>query len=653
MSFLTLPFLWLLPLAALPILIHLLNRLRYRTVPWAAMMFLRKADRKSTRRAKIQQWLILAARCLMLAFFVFALSRPQVRGMLSRFLNPGTDLVVIAFDRSASMETSAGDSTARERALDLVHAALAGTKTGAKVVWLDSATGRSLPVGTNQRLDGLAPATSTASDMNSLILRGLEAIRQNTYSRAEIWVPTDRQSSGWVSREGGENWEDLIGEDESVTVRILDVSGGTESANRALSLVDEPVIRNNEVILSLEIAQKAIEVEGSPVPLTVKINGFTTQKQVVPTGSNFVWQERFPLDESGKVEVEIGIPADANSMDNRVAVAIAPETEIVSELVLDDIRLLRVATAGLLPREGIRTVRTVSGSSRPDIGEERAALRVMMEKDYKPENLLSWLNEGGVALVLPDPDARPTAPLSDMDLLNFEVGDWNELTGPFRVGNDRQGIRLDLLKIQYRVDLSTIDGDVLASHADGKPLLVRERVGKGSVYHLSTLPLRSWSNLDAGFIWVPFLQRLMREGEVVDMEHGTHFLGQWVAPESEFGSAWEGTGPDGEDLDPQLHVGIFRQENRVVALNRPRSESDASRIEMPELQESLEPMSVQSFSDDATTERRANRTEWTQFAAVLALFFLAAEGVLLSMRSNRGSKSKAATGFARKEWVQG
>ena len=65
---------WL--LALLPILVHLFNRLRHRKLPWAAMMFLRMANRKSTRYAKLRQWLVLLFRVLAVLALLFALSRP-------------------------------------------------------------------------------------------------------------------------------------------------------------------------------------------------------------------------------------------------------------------------------------------------------------------------------------------------------------------------------------------------------------------------------------------------------------------------------------------------------------------------------------------------------------------------------------------------
>ena len=45
-----------LPLIAVPIVIHLLNRVRYRSRNWAAMNFLLAASRRSRRHARLRHW---------------------------------------------------------------------------------------------------------------------------------------------------------------------------------------------------------------------------------------------------------------------------------------------------------------------------------------------------------------------------------------------------------------------------------------------------------------------------------------------------------------------------------------------------------------------------------------------------------------------
>jgi hypothetical protein len=56
--------------AAGPILIHLLNRQRFRVVEWAAMDFLRQAVRRNRRILRLRDLLLLALRtlCVLAAF---------------------------------------------------------------------------------------------------------------------------------------------------------------------------------------------------------------------------------------------------------------------------------------------------------------------------------------------------------------------------------------------------------------------------------------------------------------------------------------------------------------------------------------------------------------------------------------------------------
>src|SRR5476651_1023321 len=52
-------------LISVPIIIHLINRMRFKRVRWAAMEFLLKAQKKNRRRLIIEQLLLLALRCFL------------------------------------------------------------------------------------------------------------------------------------------------------------------------------------------------------------------------------------------------------------------------------------------------------------------------------------------------------------------------------------------------------------------------------------------------------------------------------------------------------------------------------------------------------------------------------------------------------------
>lgn len=111
--------LWAVPLCAVPIVIHLLNRRRFHKVPWAAMEFLLAAMKRNRKRLRMEQWLVLLLRTLAVLLLVFLVSRPQLGG--GTFLSARTHHVVV-LDDSASMTQRAGSAALFERAQDRVRA---------------------------------------------------------------------------------------------------------------------------------------------------------------------------------------------------------------------------------------------------------------------------------------------------------------------------------------------------------------------------------------------------------------------------------------------------------------------------------------------------------------------------------------------------
>jgi hypothetical protein len=65
--------------ASAPLIIHLLNRRKYREAPWAAMQYLLAAIKKNARRVQLEQWLLLALRTLLIALVVVAIAEPGLR----------------------------------------------------------------------------------------------------------------------------------------------------------------------------------------------------------------------------------------------------------------------------------------------------------------------------------------------------------------------------------------------------------------------------------------------------------------------------------------------------------------------------------------------------------------------------------------------
>ena len=117
MPFVHAPIFWLgLGLVSLPIIIHLLNRRRFRVRPWAAMQFLLESLRRNRRRLRIEELILLALRCLVLLALALAVAR-----LFSRSDLPGssdTHTPVFVLDDTVSMGQKVGSTPIFRAAVD-------------------------------------------------------------------------------------------------------------------------------------------------------------------------------------------------------------------------------------------------------------------------------------------------------------------------------------------------------------------------------------------------------------------------------------------------------------------------------------------------------------------------------------------------------
>ena len=96
-------FLYLLPLAALPVAFHLLMRRQRKTVMFSTRMFFDSMQPRLSFHRKFREPLLLAARTLLLLFLLLALARLSIPQMGSVLGLGGEQAVVIVIDNSSSM----------------------------------------------------------------------------------------------------------------------------------------------------------------------------------------------------------------------------------------------------------------------------------------------------------------------------------------------------------------------------------------------------------------------------------------------------------------------------------------------------------------------------------------------------------------------
>ena len=115
LGFANVPLLYALAAAGVPVLIHLLNRRRFKEVTWAAMQFLLAAVRKNRRRIRIEQWLLLAIRTLVVILVVMAMAKPFLETFGAVIAGRRTHRVLV-LDDSLSMGYTSGESSRFEQA---------------------------------------------------------------------------------------------------------------------------------------------------------------------------------------------------------------------------------------------------------------------------------------------------------------------------------------------------------------------------------------------------------------------------------------------------------------------------------------------------------------------------------------------------------
>src|SRR3954449_11960966 len=130
MTFLSPLLAWGMLLGLIPLIIHLLNRRRFRRVEWAPMRYLKLTIQRNRRRIEIEQLLLLLLRIALPVLLFFYLARPVLNPTgLERWLGSGgrTSQVVLV-DDSLSMGYASDGPAAFRRAKELAGALLAAVR---------------------------------------------------------------------------------------------------------------------------------------------------------------------------------------------------------------------------------------------------------------------------------------------------------------------------------------------------------------------------------------------------------------------------------------------------------------------------------------------------------------------------------------------
>ena len=214
----------------------------------------------------------------------------------------------------------------------------------------------------------------------------------------------------------------------------------------------------------------------------------------------------------------------------------------------------------------------------------------------------------------------------------FEISGWRKDSG--LLANSSDGNRLPVDRLNIKVRRIPAQGEPLAYYSDGKPFLTSMTVGKGVVYAFSTLPVKSWSELDNGYVLVPALQRLIEE-----TASSNSFAQSWACGgrETKEAELFESIGGE-TDRVPSLHAGIYKIDGRLTAVNRPQEENERRFHQNDEIMGKLPGVSPRIVEDESSSDS-TDRSEIWSFFLLLCLVLLLGEAFLGQPAATSASKA--------------
>lgn len=656
MSFLQPLLLAALPLALLPVVIHLIHLLRRRQVKWAAMRWLMMAQKMNKGLSKLRQYLILLFRVLAVAAIIFVICRPLAGGLLG-LTGGAPDSVIILLDRSASMEQQllTTGTSKRVAALRNLSAAIKDAYgTRSKLVLIDSATLKPVALEKADALPDMPQSgpTDTAADIPALMQSALDYITANQTGRTDVWMVSDLRQTDWNA--AGGRWQALRSGFASLPGVRFQVLAYPETQPGDFGVSVEKVTRREtadkaELLLDIRLQRAEPLNDTVKLPLRVVVNGAGSTLEVEFKGTQVLLQaQAIPIDKAtkrgwGRVE----LPADSSPADNVwhfVFDAPAPmKSVIITERGEVSGPLAAALSAPADPARKYEAV-TLPPARTAEIPWEETALIVWqapLPDAAAPvtKQLEAHLKAGRSLLFLPPdtPDDKAFAGLSWTKWENAApdkpvLAEWWRSDAGLLAGT-RAGTALPVGEVEVQ-RWCGLNGDAvplarLGANAASAPLLVQStRDDARGAYFLTTLPGPGASSLARdGVVLFAMLHRALNDGALT--------LGsarQRLASPTALGedpSVW--TRPEGEDAgtllsqDRPLRAGILRQPaaasgkaEPLTALNRPAGEDAPQVVAKATLDELFEGLDWRLLERSLENEKSLTSEIWRTFLWLMA-----------------------------------
>jgi hypothetical protein len=536
--------------AAVPLLVHLLSKSRYRSVEWGAMMFLPGVDAVHQQSARLKQWLLLAIRSAIVGLLAVALARPVFSGRYASLIpaagltTGGQATVVIILDDSASMGYTQNGRSRLDQAKEVTLQILSGLKRGDQaallLAGLPADQSMSAPVTDLQsiasRVGDLTPATGSA-DFADAMYRAASLLDRFGGTDREIYVVCDRQALSW--RRASESWFTNSWAARRAAGRLPRLTafpvGGYEADNIAvesITIADPPLIRGQSQEIRVGVRNFGTAA-ATAVPVSIwsgpRAFGDATITVPADTVRQVVFSVRFP--EAGSFVVSAAVKSSGLTYDDRLD---------RSEEVIDPIRVLLIdGDSQAIPGEPNPTASLQTALSMNNRAHRRT-VEPMNVTQIPAESLASAPLGGYQVLVLCDVSSLKPDAIRDIEQFVYDGGgiffipgqrvqadEFNQLLyrsgsgifpaalSPATAPESRTAITVSKVDRQHPVfqflngrpipvwaihrlfpaKPRTPDARVIAGYSSGQPFLIETNAGRGHVLMATTSFTTKWSDI--------------------------------------------------------------------------------------------------------------------------------------------------------------
>jgi hypothetical protein len=596
---------------AIPVVLHFLRRDLAPEVPFSAVRLLHQSPVARSRRRRLRDLLLLAARIGALLLLAAAFARPYVFDAASA----PSGIRIVAIDRSFSMSAPGRFARALELASRELDAAASGERV-AIIAFDDGADVVAGPVAAAEARGALAglQAGFGGTRYGPLLTRAAEVADG---AAGRLVVITDLQRTGW---------EDEPRAVVPASLQIVVQDAGAPAANLAVIAVR---VEPERVVAS--IRNSAPEVRAGPV--RIERDGRTVATATYQAGPESIVEVpiAYRTPGSGSIAVAIEDPAGFAADNTRFAVLdpSRPQSALVvtSGTAESGFFLSRALSAALDDAAGEAfEARLVAGSAlsamhAADFARHGAVVLLStrgLERRAR-ESLAAFVRAGGGLVVAAAPEVEP-AVLST-------IFDWSPALSAGEGAPD--SVRLSATDLRHPIfrpfgSLAANLGqvrfdrtwriradawDVAAQFTNGTPALLERREGRGRIVLFASDVDRRWNDFPLHPAFVPFVVETVR------------YVSAPADRAREYSVARV---PQGAAARPGVYRA--RPDDRAVAVNVDPRESATARLTAEEFDGMLDRVSIDAGASQPVRAQQVEaRQRYWQYGLLLMLVALVAE----------------------------